>query len=79
MIDYQEGLSVSLSVSSATWKSVQEPEATVWPKKVELFDSYGNKSAFYQDPLSKYASRFSRVMFNPLVLQTHVTADCEQY
>lgn len=49
------------------------------PEEVEFFDSYGNKPTFFEGTLSNYASHFSRVLFNPLVLQTNVTAVCGQY
>lgn len=47
--------------------------------KVEFFDSYGNTPDFYEGPIADFASRYSRTIYNPLTLQTNVTAVCGQY
>lgn len=49
------------------------------PDKVEFFDSYGNDPSFFQGPLLNFASHFSRVVYNPLPLQSNKTAVCGQY
>lgn len=48
-------------------------------KKLEFFDSYGNATTYFDGPISKFASRFPQVTYNPLVLQSNVTAVCGQY
>lgn len=48
-------------------------------EEVEFFDSYGNEPAFFQGPIDNFVSHFSRVVFNPLTLQSHVTAVCGQF
>lgn len=49
------------------------------PDVVEFFDSYGNEPAYFQGPISNYVSHFSRMMCNPITLQSPVTAVCGQY
>lgn len=49
------------------------------PNRVEFFDSYGNPPDFFQGPIADFVSRYSRVIYNPLTLQTNVTAVCGQY
>lgn len=49
------------------------------PKEAEFFDSYGNNPSYFKGPISNYASHFSQVTFNPLRLQSHVTAVCGQF
>lgn len=49
------------------------------PRRVEFFDSYGNTPDFYQGPILDFTLKFSQVIFNPLTLQTNVTAVCGQY
>lgn len=46
---------------------------------VEFFDSYGNAPTFFQGPISDFTYTFSDVMYNPLSLQSHVTAVCGQF
>lgn len=47
--------------------------------KLEFFDSYGNTPDFFQGPICDFASRYSRIIYNPSTLQTNVTAVCGQY
>ena len=47
--------------------------------KVEFFDSYGNEPSFFKGPISSFVSRFSQVTFNPVTLQSNVSAVCGQY
>lgn len=49
------------------------------PVELEFFDSYGNDPTFFQGPISNYVSRFQQVMFNPIRLQSYVTAVCGQF
>lgn len=49
------------------------------PDEVEFFDSYGNEPAFFQGSIANFSSHFSRVVFNPLTLQSNKTAVCGQY
>lgn len=49
------------------------------PDEAEFFDSYGNAPAFFRGPVSNYATHFSRLTFNPHILQSPVTAVCGQY
>lgn len=49
------------------------------PEKMEFFDSYGNKPTYYKGHISNFAARYVQVDYNPLVLQSHVTAVCGQY
>lgn len=46
---------------------------------VEFFDSYGNAPSFYGGSILEFASRFLNVDYNPLILQSNVTAVCGQY
>ena len=48
-------------------------------EKLEFFDSYGNEPSFFKGPISNYVSRFSQVTFNPVMLQSNVSAVCGQY
>lgn len=57
------------------WVSFYIPSAD----RVEFFDSYGHPPDFFQGPISDFASRYSQVIYNPLTLQTNVTAVCGQY
>lgn len=47
--------------------------------RVEFFDSYGNAPSFFKGPISDFTSQYSQVIYNPLTLQTNVTAVCGQY
>ena len=47
------------------------------PNEVEFFDSFGNEPAAFQGPILNFASRYSRVTYNPM--QSNVTAVCGQY
>ena len=47
--------------------------------RVEFFDSYGNEPSFFKGPISNFVSRFSQVTFNPVTLQSNVSAVCGQY
>lgn len=49
------------------------------PDKVEFFDSYGSEPTFFKGPISNFVSHFSHMTFNPVVLQSNVTAVCGQY
>lgn len=49
------------------------------PNEVEFFDSYGNEPSFYAKTLSDFASRFSILTYNPLTLQSNISAVCGQY
>lgn len=49
------------------------------PDEAEFFDSYGNEPAFYQGAISNFASRYSRLIYNPVILQTNVSTVCGQY
>lgn len=46
---------------------------------VEFFDSYGNHPHFFQGPISDFVSRYPRIEYNPLMLQSNVTTVCGQY
>ena len=50
-----------------------------FPMKLEFFDSYGNAPAFYEGPISDFVSNYTYVDFNPMTLQSNVTAVCGQY
>lgn len=47
--------------------------------KCEFFDSFGNPPGFFNGPISDFCSRFPQVTFNPITLQTNITAVCGQY
>lgn len=47
--------------------------------KMEFFDSFGNEPAFYEGPIRNFTIQFSHVNYNPLTLQTDMTAVCGQY
>lgn len=49
------------------------------PNQVEFFDSYGNDPTFYKGPISEFTSTYKNVKYNPMVLQSNVTAVCGQY
>lgn len=49
------------------------------PRSTEFFDSYGNAPSFYGGPILEFAARFKNVDYNPLTLQSNVTAVCGQY
>lgn len=49
------------------------------PDEAEFFDSFGNEPYFFQGPISNYVTYFSKVVYNPFVLQTNVSAVCGQY
>ena len=49
------------------------------PDEGEFFDSYGNVPRYFKGPISEFASRYSRMNYNPLILQSSITAVCGQY
>lgn len=46
---------------------------------IEFFDSYGNAPTFYNRSISDFVGRYTQVDYNPLTLQSNVTAVCGQY
>ena len=57
------------------WLAFYLPSAN----SLEFFDSYRNEPDFYEGPISNYVKRYEQVNFNPLTLQSNVTAVCGQY
>lgn len=49
------------------------------PHHLQFFDSYGNAPVFYEGPISDFASRYLYVDYNPMTLQSNITAVCGQY
>lgn len=49
------------------------------PEKAEFFDSFGNGPTFFKGYIADFASKFSKINYNPLTLQTNATAVCGQY
>lgn len=49
------------------------------PERLEFFDSFGNAPSYFEGPISNFQSRFYFVDYNPIVLQSNVTAVCGQY
>lgn len=46
---------------------------------IEFFDSYGNPPTYYTGPILNFTLKFPNVSYNPMMLQSNVTAVCGQY
>lgn len=46
---------------------------------IEFFDSYGHPPSYFPRNISTYVTHYRRVSYNPMVLQSNVTAVCGQY
>ena len=57
------------------WLAVYLPSAY----HAEFFDSYGKPPTYYGGPILDFTSRFLYLDYNPMILQTDVTAVCGQY
>lgn len=47
--------------------------------EIEFFDSYGNPPSFFRKEIMDFVSRYSKMDFNPMTLQSTSTAVCGQY
>lgn len=47
--------------------------------EVEFFDSYGHAPNYFKGFIHDYFTRFSTVIYNDVLLQSHKTAVCGQY
>ena len=48
-------------------------------QRIEFFDSFGHSPAAFPGPLYTYITRFAEMDFNPIPLQSNVTAVCGHY
>lgn len=49
------------------------------PEEVEFFDSYGNTPFTFNKFITNFAERFLFVNYNPMIIQSRITAVCGQH
>lgn len=49
------------------------------PNSIEFFDSYGNAPTYYEGFISDFVSKYPLVNYNPMVLQSNISAVCGHY
>lgn len=48
-------------------------------KEIEMFDSYGNSPELFNKSIKNFVSKFNHVTYNPVTLQSNISAVCGQY
>lgn len=46
---------------------------------IEFFDSYGNAPSYYEGFISNFALNFMNIVYNPMILQSNISAVCGHY